>query len=574
MSGITTGVGIFSGINTRSLIDQLLAISARPKVFAQRRITQLKIQQSSFLDINSRMSALATASKAFRIDRVFKAMTATSGNKDALSAIASPGAVAGSYSFLIDRLVSSQQLLSKGFADRDATGIGAKVFTFESAQGRLDRDIQLADLNGGTGISRGKIQIKEGTDPAVEIDLSKAITVSDVLDAINNNTTLGVTASVSGGKFVLEHATLEFTVTSSQGYNTAADLMIEGSSSGGVLASTDDVFFLSSGSSLSMLNDGNGVFQDGKIIAAGNAKFDFQIVVDSPGGSGTEETINVNISEMWAFIDDKFEKTETAVTSLGAVIDRINTAIDDAGFSADLNAKISTDGTRIEITRTDAGGDIEIKDNANTGGNTAADLGIVTDGAVSLGAGETLPSTRLLAGLNTTLVSNLAGGSTDMGNGVIEFVLRNGDEFTANVDVDGSVLELMKKIETDAEAALGSDRVSVTLDATGTGIIITDLNSGVGTLTISGTSGTNTALALGIETALSGVDSDTVSSGSLQHRYVSEATLLSSLNHGRGVSTGTFTITDSTGAQAEISIDSGDKSIGDIIKAINSANAI
>jgi flagellar hook-associated protein 2 len=573
MGGITSGIGIFSGIDTRSLIDQLLAISARPKIFAQQRIAQLQVQQSSFLDINSRFSALSTASKAFRLENTFGAMSATSGNEDALTAVASPGALAGSFSFLVDRLVSSQQLLSKGFGDKDTSGIGATSFTFESADGRLDRDMQLADLNGGTGIGRGKIQITEGGGAAVEIDLSKAVTVSDVLNAINNNTSLSVTASTSGGSFVLE-STQTLAISSSQGFSTAEDLGIAASSGAGVPLTGSNVFFLSASSSLSILNDGNGVFQDSKIIAAGNAKYDFQLIVDSPGGSGTQETINVNISDVWDFVNGEFEKTDSAVTNLGGVVTRINTAISDAGFSTDLKAQISTDGTRVEITRTDAGGDLQVVENGSTGGNTAADLGLVTTGAVTLGAGGTHAGTRLLAGLNSTLVSNLAGGGTDLGDGVINFVLRNGSSFTANVDVDGSVQELMQKIEADAKAALGSDIVSVTLDQTGTGIVVTDLSGGLGTLNISGTSGTNTALALNIETPLSGVDSDTVSSGSLQHRYLSEATLLSTLNHGRGVSTGTITITDSTGAQAEITIDSGDRSIGDVIKSINASGAI
>ncbi|MCH7792989.1 MAG: flagellar filament capping protein FliD, partial [Planctomycetes bacterium] len=154
------------------------------------------------------------------------------------------------------------------------------------------------------------------------------------------------------------------------------------------------------------------------------------------------------------------------------------------------------------------------------------------------------------------------------------FPLRDGSSFTATVDLDGSVNELMRKIELDSELVAGVNRVSVTLDATGTGIVITDLNSGAGTLIISGTVGANTALALGIETDLAGVASDTVSSGNLQHAYLSHATQLTDLNHNKGVGTGSFTITDSTGAQTTITIDSGDRSIGDVIKSINGGSAI
>ncbi|MCH8270869.1 MAG: flagellar filament capping protein FliD, partial [Planctomycetes bacterium] len=395
-------------------------------------------------------------------------------------------------------------------------------------------------------------------------------TVNDVLSAINNETALSVTASVEGGHLVLSHPTLEFEVQDSQGYTTATSLGIKGTSGSFVLTGLP-IHYLSSGSALSLLNDGNGVYQDTKSIAAGSLKYDFQIFVEAPGG-GDDVTVKVNISTIHEEIT--FEVLETAVTSLGGAIQRINDAFVADGIDAHINAAISADGTRIEITRTDAGGDIQVFEHLTTPGNTAADLGIWTEDPVTLGAGGTHPGDRLLAGLNSTLVSNLVGGGTDLGDGAIIFTLRDGSSFTATVDLDGSVNELMRKIEVDSELVAGVNRVSVTLDATGTGIVITDLNSGAGTLIISGTVGANTALALGIETDLAGVASDTVSSGNLQHAYLSHATQLTDLNHNKGVGTGSFTITDSTGAQTTITIDSGDRSIGDVIKSINGGSAI
>ena len=49
---ITTGVGLISGIDTASLIDQLIALESRPKLFMQARIAALTSQQASLLDIN------------------------------------------------------------------------------------------------------------------------------------------------------------------------------------------------------------------------------------------------------------------------------------------------------------------------------------------------------------------------------------------------------------------------------------------------------------------------------------------------------------------------------------------
>src|SRR5438105_713389 len=198
MSGISSGRGIFSGIDSASIIDQLLAIEARPKQLVQRRVLQLQTQQSSYLDINARLNALQTAAASFRTGNTFLSMLATSSSPDVLTASASTTASPGTYSFLVDRLVSSEALLSRGFADKNTTGIGASSFSFEPAAARLDRDTALSELNGGTGVERGRIVITQGTASAT-VDLSRAATVSDVLSAINGAAGVHVTASVSGG---------------------------------------------------------------------------------------------------------------------------------------------------------------------------------------------------------------------------------------------------------------------------------------------------------------------------------------------------------------------------------------
>ena len=163
MSGITSSVGLISGIDTGGLIEQLLQIEARPRTLAQQRLVQLQTQQAAYLDINTRLSALRTASSTFRNDKVFSTSKATSSDDAVMTATASTSAQPGSYQFIVDRLVTTQQQLSKGFSDRDSSPFGATSFTFESDKGRLDSDIGLADLNGGAGVRRGKFNLTDST---------------------------------------------------------------------------------------------------------------------------------------------------------------------------------------------------------------------------------------------------------------------------------------------------------------------------------------------------------------------------------------------------------------------------
>src|SRR3569832_2175015 len=98
MGGITSGTGLFSGINSANIIEQLLAIESRPKQLVQRRVAQLQAQTGGYLDINARLSALQPAASSFRINKTFQSMLATSSDPTILSATASAGAAPGTYS--------------------------------------------------------------------------------------------------------------------------------------------------------------------------------------------------------------------------------------------------------------------------------------------------------------------------------------------------------------------------------------------------------------------------------------------------------------------------------------------
>src|SRR5262249_17732419 len=145
------------------LIDQLIAVESRPKILAQQRVLELQQQQAAYLDLNSKLQALQTAAAAFRVNNIFKSNLATSSAPDVLSATASTDAIPRSYQFSVDRMVSTQQVLSRGFASA-TSGLTAGTFTFESAAARLDRDVSLSDLNGGAGIQRGKIVVTDTTN--------------------------------------------------------------------------------------------------------------------------------------------------------------------------------------------------------------------------------------------------------------------------------------------------------------------------------------------------------------------------------------------------------------------------
>ncbi|MDF1809131.1 MAG: flagellar filament capping protein FliD [Phycisphaerales bacterium] len=570
MGGITTGVGLFSGIDSASLIDQLIASQSRPQILAQQRVIQLKSQQASFLDINSRLNNFKTAAAAFRVNNIFSSRSVSSNNDSVLSATANSSAVPGSYNFIVDRLVSTQQLLTRGFADLDTSSVGLDSLTFESEDARLDSDTALADLNNGDGVTRGKITVN-GT----EVDLSRAGTVQEVLDAIS--TVSGVTARVENDHFVITGVT---SLSQAAGANILESFGLESYSGVEADQTGTSVYSINGNTSLQSLNDGRGVATR---VASGQGVEDFNITIDVNGdgiGGADDIVVGIRIGEIEGELtDDEGDPilddddnpvigvVEGAVSSVSGVIDRINTQLEEAGFS-EFNASINTTNGSIDIVDS-SGRNFDISNFSNASGviTTADDLGL--SGSYT---GGTANGSRILAGLNTKLVSSLNGGSglgLDATDGNLAITTQDGSSFTIDGLDDPSLVDINDIINSINTNANNNGKVIASVNSNGTGIQIQDTTDGGSTFSISGTGGLDAAAALGV----SGSFDDGISSGSnLQLAYIGEASLLSELNNGEGIGTGEFEIVDSKGNRATVSITSSDTTIGDVLKKINNAS--
>jgi len=565
MGGISSNVGLFSGINTGQIIEQLMALEARPRIRVQQRVLALQQQNAATLDINSRLDGLRRAAQVFRNDQSFRRATATSSNDQVLTATASVGASPGGYQFIVDRVVSTQQLLSRGFADRTSSALGLPALTVESDRARLARDTSLADLNNGAGVERGRIVVTDSGGRSATVDLSRAATMGDVLDAINGNGTAQVTASVRNGRLTLrDNAAGNLTVANAAGSNTAASLGIAGTASGTLTA--QDVYRLNTNSTLASLNDATGVSI--KNVVGENA-FNFSLAIDRGAGPGAV-TVNVGEVYRWEGTDPnrRLVLQEGAVSTVGGVLTRINDALDDAGLTT-VRAEIDPDGRRLRLRDSaSATTTIAVVEGSDT---TARDLGLT--GTTS--ASGSLAGTRVFAGLNSTLARGLAGGSGLAGDGALNFTTRDGSTFALTITNDQSVDEIIAAIEQAAGTlAGGANRLTVSLNPNGTALRIKDNSTGASNLTITGTLGSDTAAALGISTGPAGTTADTVTGANLQLRYMSRATLLADLNNARGVGTGSFTIRDSNGTDRPVNISDSIKTLGQLIDQINASSPL
>jgi flagellar hook-associated protein 2 len=550
MSGITSSVGVFSGIDRDKIISQLLAIEGKPRSLAQQRVVQLQGVQTSLLDINTRLSGLKRALSKINISKVFDNASATSSKAETLTATAAQGTPAGTYNFTVDRLVSTQQLLSRGFADSSITGLNAGTFTIEPAQARLDRSTKTADLNGGQGIVRGKVVLKDSSGQSVTVDLTKVETLSDVVKAFNDASGGRVQASTGGDNIILLDqggGSGTLTLTDASGTNgTVASLGLGGGASGpgtGEQIFGSSIVKLGERSALRSLNDGRGVFINKR---SGTSTPD--IVINTRDGSA----LNIDLGDIYQNVVPPeggaavLTKTSTAVNDLAGVIQRIN-----AQSGGKVTASIGPQGTGLRLVDNTAGsGSLNVSE--VQGGTTAKDLGLTQPSS-----GGVLDGRRLIARIDSTLTAGLRGGQ-GLTAGQITVTTRDGTVTNFTPNTADSVADLLETIN-----AAGGTKFKAELDRTGTSITLTDLTAGGGSLSVSGT------LADQLGLTASNVSAGKVTGRKLDRQYIAGSTDLGQLNGGKGLGTGQFSVTDSYGVKRTVNVGTDLQNVDDLIGSVN-----
>src|SRR6185503_2612672 len=164
--------GIATGLDTNSIIDQLLAIDRQPETLLTQRSTVETARQAALKSIQTSMQALQTAAQAMRAPSVWaNSQTVTSSNPTAVSAILTGGAAAGGFSIGVQRRASADQ---------------------------VTQQTALAAANGDD-----TLHIQVGSGAVANVSISAGDTLATIAGKINANTSSQVYASVVNGKLVL-----------------------------------------------------------------------------------------------------------------------------------------------------------------------------------------------------------------------------------------------------------------------------------------------------------------------------------------------------------------------------------
>ncbi len=524
MGQLQSSVGLITGIPIQDTVDQLMAIAAIPRNTLQARTDAITAERTALDQVASLLLGFRFSATRLSSTSLYTSTRATSSDASLLSVTAKtdPPPQPGTYTFTPLQTATTHQAVSSSFTDVPGQ-LASGTFRI-GVGGHVDRGVRLAELNSGEGVAAGLIRVTDRSGASAEIDLRTAVSIDDVLEAINSSGEIDVTASVAGDAIQLTDnsgGSQNLRVKEVGLGTTAAALGLSGINAASDEATGSDIFSLHSGTLLSSLNDGTGV----QVHSVGDA-----LTVTL----ADESELTIDVSD-----------TKT----LGAIVDAINVA-----DGAKLKASIAADGNRLELKDLTSGaGAFE----ATSTGTIAEDLGLTETASVGVITGA-----RLVPGLRDTLVGSLNGGQGYSELTSFDIVDRLGNP-AVNVDLSsvetlGDVVEAINSSSALVTAAINSSR---------NGITITDTSGGTGNLTISSADSTAANLGVEIDDAVSSVNT-----GSLNRQTVSESTLLTDFSGGKGVSLGDFRITDSSGAEAAVSLnDSGAEAetVGDVIDAIN-----
>ncbi len=535
MSTISSGVGLVSGLPINDLVDSLISVQARPITLLQARIGALTGQRTGLLQISAQLSALRNAALSLKSTSLFSSTTATSSAAQSLAATVTGVAQPGTYSFSVRSLARAHQLLSTGFASPDSTAVGAGVLTIESAAGRVNQSTLLGHLNGGQGVQAGRIRITDRSGQTADVDLVTARTVDDVINAINAATGVNVTARVDGDRIVIEDATggAGALVVADIGVGrTAADLGIAKTITDPMATlAGDDLVYLSEGTRIRQLNDGNGI----------RAR---------RGLDDVEVSLSDGTVLRYSFSSELRQGTALAALNQGAGIPPGTIKITDrAGHSAEIDLSAATTVQQVVDTINNADG---------------------------------ISVTASFSGSRFVLIDNsVAAGQTAVGNFIVEDVEGTaGDALgllrsTAGTRIDGddvygvdTVADVLRVINLDL---VNNGRLTASLSDDGQGIKLVDTTGGAGTFEVRAINGSRAADDLGILTENNPASGSVVQSRRLVAGL--NTVFLRSLNGGNVAlpPLGALEITDRSGQSASIDL-SGARTLPAVISLINSQN--
>ena len=202
MAGSITSLGIGSGIDIESIVNQLVAVERRPIQFLEVQQTEIDIQISALGLVKDSVASFQSAVSGLNVASGFRSFSVTSSDEDVLTATAGEGSVPISSDIEVTSLAQRHKLASKEFASGDSVvgtgqlnisvGVDSFSISIDANNNTLEgiRDAINENLN-NTGVSASIITADDGSHLVLTSDDSgtaNALTVTVTGDGDGNDT--------------------------------------------------------------------------------------------------------------------------------------------------------------------------------------------------------------------------------------------------------------------------------------------------------------------------------------------------------------------------------------------------
>lgn len=393
--------GLGSGIDTNSIIDQLVAVE-QSKIDA---VTQNKLARTSELTawatIRDKLTALSTAAFALYHPTDWQTVTATSSDENTVAVTSGAGTMSGALQFTVDALAMGGIVRSTNVLSSLATKVSADQAILVSAAGKLG----FAGLASNDLVALGThtIQVTQSSSGATKT-ATAALAASTVIagnntvqmtvngqaynlsvaDGTYTNTQLVTALQAAAGTagapvtFALDANGALTAATTSEG--TTASLQVTAGSLLAALSWTTDAQASTGTAGIVSVDGGAGqTFGNGSLLTPGNT-----IALTVPGGGTITATIGAGLRAGTVTANN----VSVGDGSLSSVVAAINTA--NAGVTATA-VQVAANQYRLQIASnaSGAGADPTIAaselDPTNVGGYTTVSTG--TDAQITVGSG-------------------------------------------------------------------------------------------------------------------------------------------------------------------------------------------
>lgn len=460
MGRIQSSIGLITGTDIGGTVDQLIALSARPRDRLLARSDLLQREQQAIAELTASVIGVQLAGNQLGNASVFRSKKADSSNPDVLSVVAGNSAAPATH---IVRTLHTATTHAIGSRQRHASidqPLGyVGTMRVHPDGGFLDGSAILADLNNGRGVEPGEIMITDRAGQSARIDLTGVRDINDVIEQINS-AEIQVRATTSGSaiKLIDESGAglSNLRVEQLGSSETAADLGLWG-----IDAASDSV---------------TGAEID---LPAGTGALRGVSISELNGGAGLGALTDIDIT-----LSDG--STATIDLSSATTTDDIMDAIRDADLSLIVGLNSAGNGFRIRDV-SGGGGNLTITSSDGTAG--AIGLSISTTDQIVEGENLRRPS--------VTSDTQLAALNQGAGIGSGSFTVRDSSGAVAAVNLAvQEIATIGDLIDNLNQLGIG---ITAQLNDAGDGIAIIDTAGGGSTLTIEDTGSGQVAKLLGID---------------------------------------------------------------------------